>query len=230
MRCLLAALVAMTIVAITASSASAREISGALFGNTLVSSDGSAYSNLLWRRCEYADLLAQLKCEMRSRAERISLPPGCFAGEVEPAPRGPFLRLEETLLVTRAAEGQPFIGADGRRNCRLDNEQTYRGLYSVGFEHSGFYPAAGERWWIDLGNVAIADDAHPPLQIGNLIFLCIEVRGVAMPERQNGYGHMGAYNRLLFVTEVMSVRTPDPSRLSTEPRLSGDENYRVCAQ
>jgi hypothetical protein len=194
--------------------AAARSASGVLFGDTLVTPEGDRFADVLWVNCEGAsDALAQLKCEMGDAdalRERLQQPVRCFVGEVEPpAPGGFFLRSEETLLVKRTDVMEPFVGEDGRRNCSLANEQTYLGLHSWAFEHSGFVPAAGERWWLDAVSFPSSTFEADSIEVDSMRFVCVELRGVAMPEREFGYGHMGAYNRLLFVTEVLRTYAPN---------------------
>jgi hypothetical protein len=89
--------------------------------------------------------------------------------------------------------------------CGGSASATHRGHFSYGFETSAFRPCnSDEVWWVtgeganalieQYGNAAPADYEE----------VYAEVRGqVSEP---GSYGHLGAYQRELSVTEVVEVR------------------------
>lgn len=205
----------------------ADEVRGVLFGSTLIAETGDKSWDLLWEACDQQlDDRALIECEVRAFI-RPPTAPTCFVGELAAAPpTRMFLRQGNTRLVVRIASEAPFVGRYGQRNCRLDNEQRYRGTYSWEFEHSGFYPTPGQRWWWELSTPV--EFAVEPLRVGNLNVLCVETLGVALPEPEFGAGHMGQYNREFFVTELISATAPTHSDLTA--RLSFvEDQYAICA-
>jgi hypothetical protein len=208
---------------------SAEEVRGVLFGSTLVSEAGDAHWQLVWSTCDQQmDQQALMLCELDAMTPRDSVAT-CFVAEVEEAPPArSFMRAARGLLVRRILSEQPLIGDNGRRNCRLDGEQRHSGVWSWEFEHSGFYPAAGERWWLDFGSVAPAPFRPTPLRRGNLDILCVDVRGVALPEPEFGAGHMGAYKRVLLVTEILAATSPSASPLTERPNPFAEDHYLIC--
>ena len=84
-------------------------------------------------------------------------------------------------------------------------EGVYSGYYVWGFEVSAFYPqGARERWWlVRHGKI----DLHE--LNGSEVYLA--VRGTLTPKGK--YGHLGGYDRELYVTDVIEL-----TRLPTRPR------------
>lgn len=80
--------------------------------------------------------------------------------------------------------------------------ERHRGLYTWGFEVSGFQPCgSSESWWVTAGDlypryreVATAD--YQPVYV--------EVTGEVGPPGR--YGHMGAYSREIAVRDVAVMR------------------------
>jgi hypothetical protein len=101
-------------------------------------------------------------------------------------------------LLTPAACGDPFALPDG----------SFHGHYTFAFEASAFRPCGADAsWWVsgDLDPVFAFFGPLPPGEAARAF-----VRWHGELSGKGRYGHLGAYERELTVTEVIEVRTPAP--------------------
>jgi hypothetical protein len=214
--------------------AEAEELQGVAFDSMLVSLDGDTATQLLWNDCSGSTSdEARIECEVGSITARSGFAPACVTVEASPpTSNGLFAWGDDYALVRRVLADRPFIGADGARACHLETESVYRGLYIVAFEYSRFSAVPGEMWWLHLENGLSEAELAPSLVRRNMRYVCLEARGVALPPRQYGHGHGGAYDRGFFVTEVMRTLAPREDVLAMDHRSFNDapgDVDRVCA-
>lgn len=210
----------------------AEELRGVAFDSMLVSLDGSKATQLLWNDCSGATSDEQaIECEVGSISARAGSAPACLTIEASPPPASRmFAWSSDYRLVRQIISEAPLIGANNERGCYLETEGVYRGLYTVAFEHSAFWTAPGEIWWLHLENGLSEVELESALGT-RMKYICLEARGVALPPRQDGHGHMGAYTRGFFVTEVVRTFAPDERVLALDQRTFDDidsEVHRVC--
>lgn len=96
-------------------------------------------------------------------------------------------------------------------------EAVFEGRYTSGFEVSGFDPCgerwSGESWWVMADSAARAglraslDEVREGRGPGDYVTIFVEVRGAVTDTGR--YGHVGAYDRRLRVTELLSARPAD---------------------
>jgi hypothetical protein len=82
---------------------------------------------------------------------------------------------------------------------------THRGYFSYGFETSAFHPCnSDEAWWVTGEGTAALIEQYGQVAPADYEPVYAEVRGqVSEP---GAYGHLGAYQRELTVTEVVELR------------------------
>lgn len=88
----------------------------------------------------------------------------------------------------------------------------HAGRYESGFEASAFYPCGSdEQWWLTADSASWARLHAPPARIDSGGYreatAFVRVRGRVTGPGE--FGHMGAYDRELTVTEVLEVRAPE---------------------
>lgn len=89
---------------------------------------------------------------------------------------------------------------------------VFAGRYESGFETSAFHPCGSEeQWWVTADSAAWARLHEPPARVDSVGYLeavaFVRLRGRRSPPGE--YGHVGAYDRELTVTEVLEVRPPE---------------------
>jgi hypothetical protein len=213
--------------------AAAEELQGVAFDSILVSLDGRSSTQLLWRDCSGATTYTEsIECEAEGMATRAGSAPACLTVEVsQPSANRVFGWSNDYRLVRRIVNEASLIGANGVRGCHLEGEIKYRGLYRLAFELSAFSAAPGEIWWLQLEAGISEEQLAPALVNENERYLCLEARGVATPAGEDGHGHMGAYDRGFFVTEVLRTFAPDERVLAMDQvsfNQSGGDVDRVC--
>ena len=87
----------------------------------------------------------------------------------------------------------------------------HEGGFVSGFETSAFYPCGSdEQWWVVADSAAWAELHAPSARIDSggyrTVTAFVRVRGRVSPPGE--YGHVGAYDRELEVSEVLEVRAP----------------------
>ena len=83
--------------------------------------------------------------------------------------------------------------------------EIHAGFYRAGFEEDGFSPCeSGEEWWVVDGQELRARYAETAERDYEPVYAV--VRGETGP--RGAFGHLGAYDRELRVTEVLEVRAP----------------------
>jgi len=88
---------------------------------------------------------------------------------------------------------------------------VFAGRFESGFETSAFHPCGSEeQWWVTADSGAWARLHAPPARTDSGGYLeavaFVRLRGRRSPRGE--YGHVGAYDRELRVTEVLEVRPP----------------------
>jgi len=100
-----------------------------------------------------------------------------------------------------------LAGGCASASAQQEEPARYRGLYVFGFETSTFVPDGADRgWWVEAtpeARHALHAAALPRPQPHDAIFVRAEVEGELSPPGQ--YGHLGAYERTLTITRVISA-------------------------
>lgn len=104
-------------------------------------------------------------------------------------------------------------------------EAVFEGRYTSGFEVSTLEPCgerwAGETWWVMADSAAWAglgaslDEARAGRGPGDYVTVFVRVRGAVTDTGQ--YGHVGAYDRRLRVTELLSALPADTAACPEGP-------------
>lgn len=94
----------------------------------------------------------------------------------------------------------------------VDDPSTYEGLFSTGFEVVSFTECgASENWWLvtEIGSEAAAESLFTQYhQLTTEAYQPVFVRLKGTPTEKGEYGHVGAYSREFFLSEVIEVRAP----------------------
>lgn len=124
-----------------------------------------------------------------------------------PCPSSPARARDRALAVLLAALVAGLLAAGCGSRADL-----HAGRYESGFETSAFYPCGSdEQWWVTADSAAWARLHAPPARIDSAGYLeavaFVRLRGRVSPPGE--YGHVGAYDRELRVSEVLEVRAPE---------------------
>lgn len=135
-----------------------------------------------------------------------------------PVPR-PLRRPAALALGGAAAALALAAGAGGQ-------EAVFEGRYTSGFEVSALAPCgerwAGESWWVMADSAAWAglraalDEVREGRGPGDYVTIFVRVRGAVTDTGR--YGHVGAYDRRLRVTELVSALPADSAACPGEAR------------
>ncbi len=107
---------------------------------------------------------------------------------------------------------------DCAQSCGNWVEQEYEGRYTWGFETNAFQPCGVfENWWV-TGEVNQLVDCHDSLSAGQFNPIHVRVRGIRSP--LGIFGHLGAYQRDIFVTELLACEPVEDDHCY----MSGFEN------
>ena len=98
----------------------------------------------------------------------------------------------------------------GSPACSLFRDDTFDGHYTASFEASLFRPCGStEDWWASGGLGAVRDFQGRTDTVNGEGTAFVQWRGKV--SGRGHYGHLGAYDREITVTEVLHVRSVSPS-------------------
>lgn len=94
----------------------------------------------------------------------------------------------------------------------VDNELSdgMQGYVSFGFEVSAFYPCdSAEQWWVESANELELGERYDAIVSRPYEWVYVRLRGSV--SRPGQYGHLGQYQRVLTVSEILEMRLPADS-------------------